>query len=690
MPDPRNLLRHAGSAGLALSLFLSLRSAVRADDPPASFVAQALARPIIGPRQTLAEVQDFTESRVPRMPEVKSADEWTKIATQLRDDVKRRVIFRGEAATWRDATTKVEWLGTIDAGPGYRIKRLRYEAIPGLWIPALLYEPERLDGKRPVILNVNGHDAKGKAADYKQIRCINQAKRGMLALNVEWIGMGQLKSEAFHHGLINALDLCGSSGIAIHYLAMARGLDLLLAHEHADPARVAVTGLSGGGWQTIFISPLDERVTLTDPVAGYSSFLTRARYLSDLGDSEQTPSDLATVVDYAHLTAMMAPKPTLLTFNGKDNCCFAAPHALPPLLEAATPIFRLFGKEANLRSHVNQDPGDHNYGLDNRQALYRMLGDHFYAGDTAYSATEIPSDSEVKTYQELEVELPADNLDLRQIATRLAASLPRDAALPGEKAAAERWLKDRRLRLRALVRPFDEQINVEHSGADEREGTKVSFEKLHLARTWTVPAVDLIRGTPSKGTALLLADAGRAATTERTEALLKDGYRVVALDPFYFGEAQVAERAYLYGLLVSAVGERPLGLQAGQVMAAARWAKTLHKDEPVRVVTVGPRTGLIGVVAAALEPEAIASLTLVDPPGSLKEVIEQGVVYENRPEWFGFGLLEQFDVPQLAALVAPRPVQVEQPGERARKELAPLAAWYATLGAPAEAAPLGR
>src|SRR5581483_6049832 len=125
----------------------------------------------------------------------------------------------------------------------------------------------------------------------------------------------------------------------------------------------------------------ETRVTLTDPVAGYSSFLTRGQHFSDLGDSEQTPCDLATVVDYTHLTAMMAPKPTLLTFNAKDDCCFAAGHALPPLLEAAGPIFKLYGWPENLRSHVNENPGNHNYGLDNRQAFYRMLGDHWFRGD---------------------------------------------------------------------------------------------------------------------------------------------------------------------------------------------------------------------------------------------------------------------------------------------------------------------
>ena len=71
---------------------------------------------------------------------------------------------------------------------------------------------------------------------------------------------------------------------------------------------------------------------------GYSSFVTRAHFPTDLGDSEQTPVDLATVTDYAMMTAMLAPRAALLTFNAKDNCCFAADHALTPLLEAASPI----------------------------------------------------------------------------------------------------------------------------------------------------------------------------------------------------------------------------------------------------------------------------------------------------------------------------------------------------------------
>ena len=46
------------------------------------------------------------------------------------------------------------------------------------------------------------------------------------------------------------MNLTGLSGAGMMYLALKKGLDVLLSHSHADSRRVAVTGLSGGGWQT--------------------------------------------------------------------------------------------------------------------------------------------------------------------------------------------------------------------------------------------------------------------------------------------------------------------------------------------------------------------------------------------------------------------------------------------------------
>jgi hypothetical protein len=623
-------------------------------------VAALLSRQIIDANLPMQEVQAYTEGRIPPMPESSTVTEWEEHADRMRRETLEKVVFRGEAAKWRTAKTQVEWFDTIEGGPEYRIKKLRYEALPGLWIPALLYEPKTLEGKVPVVMNVNGHDRNGKVADYKQVRCINQAKRGMLALNVEWLGMGQLNTPGFVHYRMNQLNLCGTSGLAPFYLSMKRGIDLLLSHEHADPKRVAVAGLSGGGWQTIFISSLDTRVVLSDPVAGYSSFRTRARHLSDLGDSEQTPCDLATVTDYAQLTAMRAPRPTLLTFNSKDNCCFASGHALPPLLEAAQPVFALYGKPENLESHVNEDPGTHNFLQDNRQALYRMIGKHFFAGQE-FDANEIPCDSEIKSKEDFEVPLPKDNADFHSLALSLSKNLPRNTEVPTDGEERRKWCRINREQLKQIVRAKDYDVKAEEvdteSTADVSDDTTVSTRswRLRIGGVWTVPAVELA-GKNTAGTVLLIADGGRKSVPNETEALLKSGHRVLAIDPFYFGESKIAQRDFLFALLVSATGDRPLGLQASQLAATSRWLVQSREQNPIKIVAVGPRSSLIAMVAAALETEAIAEIELRNSYASLRDIITENKTVQEAPELFCFGLFERFDIPQLKALVSPRTV----------------------------------
>ncbi len=586
----------------------------------------ALARPILAANQPLVEAQVFTASHVKSMPLVGSAQQWTQAKEQLRQRVLNEVVLRGEGRKWADAKTRVEWLDVIPCR-GYRVKRLRYEVIPGLWIPALLYEPEKLTGKVPVILNANGHEGAGVANGYIQIRCINQAKKGALALNFEWLGMGQLKMEGFSHTRSNQLDLVGTNGVALHYLSQKRGLDILLAHPNADSSRVAVTGLSGGGWQTIFISSLDPRVTIANPVAGYSSFVTRAQFPDqDLGDSEQTPVDLASIADYATLTAMRAPRPTMIGNNAFDTCCFRGDYANAPLIWAARPFYALYNAAGKLTAHINFDPG-HNYGRENREAFYRFVRDNFYGGDdSAFSEKEIPSEADVRTPEQLRIELPADNLDFHKLALKLSEGLPRKTGAP---------------KLADVVRARTYRVGAIDAGSgQEVEGIRFRYWLLRLDNDWTLPAVEM--GDPANPkVTLLIGDQGKAALASEARRLVKrEGRRVIAVDPFYFGESKIAKRDWLFALLISSVGGRPLGIQASQIAAVARWAKSA-----VTVESFGPRTSLIAAVAAALEPKAITAAKTHGALSSLHDVLRSDMTVDKFPEFFTFGLLEAWDIP---------------------------------------------
>ncbi|MCS7237660.1 MAG: acetylxylan esterase [Thermoguttaceae bacterium] len=629
----------------------------------------------------LLEVQRFCESKVAELSIPENVEAWEAYANSLRARILEKIVFRGVPREWREHPLRVEWLDPIPAGPGYRLRKLRYEALPGLWVPAVLYEPEKITGRVPAVLNVNGHTPLGKQYPPKQLRCINMAKKGVIALNIEWVGMGQLSSPGYHHGRMNQLDLCGVSGLAVFFLNMQRGVDVLLSLEQVDPTRIGMTGLSGGGWQTIVLSSLDTRIKLANPVAGYSSFRTRVWHHKDLGDSEQTPTDLAALADYTHLTALLAPRPALLTYNAKDECCFEAGYALEPLVKAARPVYELYGKGDFLRTHINYEPGTHNYEVDNRQAFYRMLRDFFADDPASFDATEIPSEAELKSAEELYVPLPEDNADFNKLARQLAAHLPAGPSPPAEAAAYRNWVQKHREQVESTVRFRRFRPESELVFEEKAPGYVVRIWRIVQDGTWTTPAVEFVPGqtsgnnpqgggeTASPPWVLLVSEEDNTAVCQRVLELVRHNRRVLLVRPTGYSERAIN---YLWHLLLASVGERTVGLQASEIAAAARWWRSQVGNKPIELIAWGQRSCLAALLAALMDQEAIDALVLVRPLGSLQEVIENNWDVTSRPDFFCFGLLATTDIPWLAVAMGPRSVRLKEAPQRLREALAKL------------------
>ncbi|MBP8255685.1 MAG: acetylxylan esterase [Opitutaceae bacterium] len=631
-------------------------------NPTAASVGELLRQRVLPDGMTGVQARAFAARRVPSMPDTTEPSEWEAHAARIRREMFDRVIFTGEARRWRETRGRVEWSGVIEED-GYRIRKVRYEVLPGYWMPGLLYEPRNLRGRVPLVYCTQGHvgSGGGMSRPTMQARCVNLVRRGMITFISDWPDTGQLLSPERHHRM-QQLDLCGTSGVAPFYLNLERALDFLLEHPHVDPSRVCVNGSSGGGWQTIFFAALDQRVTLANPVAGYSSLLTRTQYDTDLGDGEQQCCDMGTVADYTHLTAMMAPRPLLITLNASDSCCFKTRHALPPLLRAAEPVYDLYRAGHCLRAHnnlvVDPEPIGHNFGRENREALYRFLAEHFQEDDPLFPRQELPdTDAEMRSIEELNVELPADNLNFNRIARQLMENLPRQPEIPRDVAGLDHWRRSRRELLREIVRyreyaALDHPIGERHGPA----GTRAIYRRFSVGEAWDVPAIELVPERP-RASAVLMADGGRGELAAMAASLLASGTRVVAMDPFYFGEAALGHRDYLVALLLSCVGERPLGIQAAQTAAVCRFLSE-REGQPVRLIAFGERTSTIATITAAIETNAVEAIELQGALDSFKRLIVRDTTVNKCPEAFCFGLLEHFDVPQLHALIAPRHVRL--------------------------------
>ncbi len=607
-------------------------------------LAPILSRPLETPGLVTFQLRQYLFRRIPKLPAPASAAEWTAETERLRRHLLDDVVFHGWPRAWVEAPPRFEDLGVVETGHGYRMRKLRYEIVPGFDSTAILYEPEHVTGKAPGVLNLNGHEYEtGKAAEYKQKRAINQALHGMYALNPEWIGCGELGPPENRHQFGGHVDLAGANVAGLFYLAMRRGLDYLAAYPGVDPQRLAVTGLSGGGWQTIVLSALDERVMVSVPVAGYSAIVSNLEHDDDLGDNEQAPADFLDGFDYSTLTAMRAPRPTLLIHNAEDDCCFRADLVKPYTYDRIRPFFRLFGKEDVFAWHENTDPGTHNYQLDNRLQAYRFLSQHL--GLPAIE-TEIPVDDQVKSYDELAVGLPKDNLTLVTLARRMAAQIQRGAASRG--------------RLKTTVRY--QPAAVEHAWAlanSKARGVETFSWQFQFDNQLSATAV-WARAIAAAGRApitILLDDAGKKAAAARVSDRVNRGEQVVALDLVFHGDAAPPAREFeLYPLLISSMGQRALGLEAAQLIAVARWMRERSAGAPVRLDVTGKRSQVTALVAAALEPDLFAGIAVRDGMPSLQYLLDTPVRFEDAPDLFCLDLYRWFDIATLAELAAPAKV----------------------------------
>lgn len=267
--------------------------------------------------------------------------------------------------------------GHIDAD-GYTIEKVLFESLPGFYVSADLYRPNK-PGKYPGILLQSGHTQEGKPEP--QRLAANLALKGFVSLAFDPIGQGereqtyepQLQSAAAgwsvpEHIQGGAQSLLVGEAVGRYFIWDAiRAIDYLVSRPDVDPARIGAAGCSGGGALTTFTGALDPRVKAVIPACYPNSY--RLLFLGPDPDTEMAfPDFLARGLDVADFVELTAPTPWLIQATEQD---YFTPPGAKMVYDEAKRWYRLYGAEDKVQMFVG--PGPHGTPLVSREAVYGWM-----------------------------------------------------------------------------------------------------------------------------------------------------------------------------------------------------------------------------------------------------------------------------------------------------------------------------
>jgi len=342
----------------ALALLLALA--------PSASLAQEV--PKNDPRLTEIRHTDLTYD----FPGYRSNEEWLDRAARL----KKQILV--SAGLWpAPAKTPIQAtiFGKVDRGD-YTIEKVYFESYPGFYVTGNLYRPKNVTGKTPAVLCPHGHWAYGRLENQQlnsgPARAASFARQGYVAFSYDMIGYND--SAAISHrfaaghreNIVDRESLWSVNLLGLQLWNSIRSIDFLLTLPEVDPERIACTGESGGGTQTILLTAVDDRVKLSAPV-NMVSFLMQG------GDVCENAPNLRIDTNNVEIASLMAPRPMMMVSATGDWTKNTMTSEYP----AVRQIYKLFDAEDKLTAI--QIDAAHNYNRPSREAVYGWFA-HWFLG----------------------------------------------------------------------------------------------------------------------------------------------------------------------------------------------------------------------------------------------------------------------------------------------------------------------
>lgn len=364
------------------------------------------------------------------------------------------------------------------SGDGYRVENMHYQAVPGLYVTANLYLPEKIEKPAPAILYVCGHAnvvkdgvSYGNKTGYHH-HGIWFARHGYVCLIIDTVQLGEIRGE--HHGTYSKGRWWwfsrGYTPAGLEAWAGMRALDYLETRPEVDKTRFGVTGRSGGGAYSWWVAALDERIKAAAPTAGAT---TMRNHVVD--GCVEGHCDCMFYVntyrwDYDRLVALVAPRALLICNTDKDT--IFPIDGVFQIYQNVRRIYTLIGAEDKIGLQVAEGPHQDRQPLNN--GAFHWFERQLKGADPMAVLDEGAKKSLEPEQLQVFKELPKDEKN-----TTIDQTFVPKAPTPAVPASAEAWAKQRDTWMTALKEKVfagwpreASTVIVNKEGSSERDGIR--------------------------------------------------------------------------------------------------------------------------------------------------------------------------------------------------------------------------
>ena len=333
-----------------------------------------------------------------------SREAWAPRAEQVRTQLRVALgIFPEPTRTPLNAVVH----GRIERDE-YTVEKVFFESMPGFFVTGNLYRPKGRSGPFPAVLCPHGHwkDARFIIRTDEEMKKeiesggerfaesgrsmfqsigVQLARMGIVAFVYDMLGNSdsqQISAEIAHGfkkqrpemntrenwGLFSPqAEAHAQSIMGLQTWNSIRALDFLTSLPEVDAKRLACTGASGGGTQTMILAAVDPRLAIECPAVMVSTAMQG-------GCTCENASLLRVGTGNIEIAALFAPKPLGMT-AANDWTKEMETKGFPELKQH----YAMMGAPENvaLWAHTNFP---HNYNIVTREHIYAWFNGHFHLG----------------------------------------------------------------------------------------------------------------------------------------------------------------------------------------------------------------------------------------------------------------------------------------------------------------------